>query len=59
MRPEVSERAFEEAIEYSLLRDGPDACPVDATTVQESPQAYGDEPSPGGYHKRCPENYER
>ena len=59
MSPEVSERAFEEAIECALLRYGSDACPGDATTVQESRQAYGDEPPPGGYHKRCPENYDR
>ena len=59
MSPEVSERAFEEAIECALLRDGPDACPGDATTVRESPPAYGAEPVPGGYHRRRPEDYNR
>ncbi len=59
MSPEVSERAFEEAIECSLLRDGPDACPGDAMTVRESPRAYGAEPVPGGYHRRRPEDFDR
>jgi hypothetical protein len=27
MTPDISERAFEEAIECALLRHGPDACP--------------------------------
>ena len=43
MSPEISERAFEEAIECALLRHGPDACPGDTTAVQESALAYGDE----------------
>ena len=59
MSPEVSERAFEEAIECALLGNGSDACPGDATTVQESPQAYGAEPVPGGYQKRRPDDYDR
>ncbi len=59
MSSEVSERAFEEAIECALLRYGPDACPGDATTVRESQQAYGNDPLPGGYHKRRPEAYDR
>ena len=34
MSPDISERAFEEAIECALLRHGPDACPGDATAVR-------------------------
>src|SRR5262252_4765339 len=48
--PEISERAFEEAIECGLLQYGPDACKGDATGVRETPQPYG-ENSPGGYRK--------
>ena len=59
MSPEISERAFEEAIECALLRHGPNACPGDSTAVQESALAYGDEPVLGGYHKRRPEDYDR
>ena len=60
MSPEISERAFEEAIECALLRHGPDACPDDATAMQESALAYGDEPVPGGgYRKRRPGDYDR
>ena len=59
MSPEVSERAFEAAIECALLRHGPDACPGDVAAVRESPPAYGDDPVPGGYRKQRPENYDR
>ena len=59
MSPDVSERAFEEAIERALLRNGLDAYPGDATAVQVSALAHGDDPAPGGYHKRCPEDYDR
>ena len=59
MSPEVSERAFEEAIESALLRHGPDARSGGATSVRESPPAYGDDPLPGGYRKRRPEDYDR
>ena len=60
MSPEISEQAFEEAIECALLRHGPDACPGDATAMQESALAYGDEPVPGGgYRKRRPRDYDR
>ena len=57
MTPEISERAFEEAIECTLLRGGPDACPVDATL--ELPSGNGDGLVPGGYHRRSPEDYDR
>ena len=58
MSPEISERAFEEAIECGLLKYGPDACAGDATAVREMPRPYGDIP-PGGYRKRRPEDYDR
>ena len=59
MTPDISERAFEAAIECALLRHGPDACPGDAAAVRESPPAFGDDPAPGGYHRRRPEDYDR
>ncbi len=59
MTPNISERAFEEAIECALLLHGPDECPGDTTEVRESPSPYGIEPLPGGYHKRQPEHYNR
>ena len=59
MSPEVSERAFEAAIECALLRYGPDTCLDDVPEVQESIASYGDEPLPGGYHRRRPEDYDR
>ena len=59
MTPDITERAFEEAIEAALLRHGPDASSGDATTVRESAPAYGDDPVPGGYLKRQPEDYDR
>jgi len=58
MSPEISERAFEEAIECSLRKSGPDACAGDAAAVRETPPPYGDTP-PGGYRKRKPEDYDR
>ena len=59
MTLEISERAFEEAIECALLRHGPDACPDDAAAVRESGPEFGDEPLPGGYLRRRPEDYDR
>ena len=59
MSPKVSERAFEDAIEAALLRHGPDAPRGRATSVRESAPAYGDDPLPGGYRKRRPEDYDR
>ncbi len=58
MSPDISERAFEEAIECVLLQDGPDACPGDATAVREPAPPYGEEPLPGGYRKRRPEDFD-
>ncbi len=58
MSLEVSERSFEDAIEYGLLQDGPDASPGDAPVVRETPAPYGDG-VPGGYRKRSPQEYDR
>ena len=59
MTLEISERAFEAAIECALLRHGPDACPDDAVAVRESGPEFGDESLPGGYLRRRPEDYDR
>ena len=59
MTPDISERAFEEAIECALLRHGPDACPGDATAVGESAPEFGGEAAPGGYRRRRTEDYDR
>jgi hypothetical protein len=56
--PEISERAFEEAIECTLLQYGPDACVGDSTAWRETPAPYGETP-PGGYYRRRPEDYDR
>ncbi len=58
MSPEISERAFEEAIECGLLQHGPDACASDAKAMRETSPPYGDTPA-GGYRKRKPEDYDR
>lgn len=59
MKPDVSERAFEETMECALLRHGPDACPGDSREIRESRPPFEDEPVPGGYRKRGPEDYDR
>ena len=59
MTPDISERAFEDAIEAALLRHGPDAPRTVASTLRESSPSYGDDPLPGGYCKRRPEDYDR
>jgi len=56
--PEISERAFELAIECGLLQHGRDACAGAAPTVRETPPPYGESP-PGGYRRRRPEDYDR
>jgi type I restriction enzyme R subunit len=58
MSPEISERAFEEAIECALLQHGPDACAGEATSARETAPPYGDQ-APGGYRRRRPEDYDR
>jgi type I restriction enzyme R subunit len=56
--PDISERAFEEAIECTLLQYGPDACAGDSTAWHETPAPYGEMP-PGGYYRRRREDYDR
>jgi type I restriction enzyme, R subunit len=48
---DISERAFEEAIECTLLAGGPDACAGDPVFSRETAQAWGDT-APGGYLRR-------
>jgi type I restriction enzyme R subunit len=55
MSPEVSERAFETAIEQALLSGGPDR----GMMVGEPAVPYGLQFTPGGYHRRTPEGYDR
>ena len=60
MTPDISERAFEEAIEAVLLRHGPDDDAGGTTNVvRESASTYGDDPLPGGYRRCQPEDYDR
>ncbi|MCY4188201.1 MAG: putative DNA binding domain-containing protein, partial [Bryobacterales bacterium] len=56
---DISERAFEEAIECALLRHGPDACSDDETTSGNPLPKYTDASAPGGYHRRSPQDYDR
>ncbi len=58
MNPNISEKSFEEAIENTLLANGPDA-PGGASWSRESLAAYGSEWIPGGYRKRRAEEYDR
>ncbi len=57
MSAEISERSFEEAIEFCLIQNGPDAV-SDKSGVCEVPESYGAYVL-GGYHKRAPEEYDR
>ena len=59
MTPDISERAFEHAIERALLQHGPDAHPDDVTELREPAASYGDDPLPGGFHKRRKDDYDR
>lgn len=60
MTPDISERAFEDAIECGLLTHGPDACAGDpsAPTVAEPQSPYGDIEA-GGYLRRSTSDYDR
>ena len=42
MSPDISERAFEDAIACALLEHGPDARLGDATMAREPSPAYGE-----------------
>jgi len=55
---DISERAFEDAIECALLQYGPDACPGDPTRIRETSQPYADY-LPGGYYRRRSDEYDR
>jgi type I restriction enzyme R subunit len=57
MSPEISERAFEDAIECALLEHGPDACVTDAFVAREVSPPYGERPA-GGYRKRSASDYD-
>ena len=59
MTVQVAERKFEEAIECALLANGPDACSGDVSLVREPTPPYADDPTPGGYLRRRPEDYDR
>ena len=55
----VSERAFEDAVEAALLRDGPDEMATGAPGVRERPPPFGyDGMQPGGYRRRRSEDYD-
>jgi type I restriction enzyme R subunit len=57
MSPEVSERSFEDAIEFGLLQHGPDGAPK-VTGFREAPSPYG-VASSGGYRRRLSDDYDR
>ncbi len=60
MNPEISERAFEDAIEAALLRHGPDEIADVPPVVRETRVPYGGQGmQPGGYLKRRPQDYDR
>ncbi len=59
MIPDISERAFEDAIECGLLQHGPDACAGEAPALlRETLAPYGDYPA-GRYLRRRMEDYDR
>lgn len=58
MTPVISEKSFEDAIECALLAGGEDECPDGPSAIHEAKPSYG-EGSPGGYHRRLPEDYDR
>ena len=55
---DISERAFEDAIEASLIQDSPDTAQNGASVVAEARRSYLNMPS-GGYRKRLSEDYDR
>ena len=60
MAIDISERAFEDAIEAALLRHGPDEIGGVSPVVGETQVPYGDQGmQPGGYLKRRPQDYDR
>ena len=61
MNNPISELAFEDAIEASLLRHGPDERPdTPSRDIEDEVPTYGDPGMrPGGYHRRRPDEYDR
>ena len=60
MNPEISERAFEEAIEAVLLRTVGVELPGGEALAGEPTSSLGSRGmQPGGYHQRLPEDYDR
>ena len=60
MAIDISERAFEDAIEAALLRHGPDEIDGAPPVAGETRVPYGDQGmQPGGYLKRRPQDYDR
>ncbi len=53
---DISEAAFEAAIEKALLAGGPDAVPDE---VREPAVPYGADMIPGGYRRRTSDDYDR
>ena len=58
MSPEATERAFEAAVEEALLAGGPQGT-EDTPIVHESSPSYGVDFTPGGYHRRTSDDYDR
>lgn len=55
MSPEIFERSFEAAIENALLGNGPG----EASLIHDTTTPSYLDTTPGGYHKRPPEDYDR
>ena len=69
MTIDISERAFQDAIECALFHGRPDACPGGTVMARETsipygeatglPRRSGEAAEAGGYHKRRPDEYDR
>ncbi len=59
MTLEISERAFEDAIEDALLRNGLGAQPDNEVSGREPSPVNTGEPVPDGYHRRLSRDYDR
>ena len=60
MNPEISERAFEDAIEAALLRLIEEELPGGEALAGEATPSFGGQGmQPGGYHQRLPQDYDR
>jgi type I restriction enzyme, R subunit len=56
--PDLSEKAFEDAIEQALLAGGPDAVGVADDEIREAAIPYDADFVPGGYHRRKSSDYD-